>query len=85
MEVCLLGHLFQGNPPTLPCGDGAPAAPGNVLLMDFNADGGVNLSDSVALLNFLFNGGSPHPLAVPGAEQDGCVPIEGCTDDAECR
>ncbi len=83
--VCLLGHLFQGNPPRLPCGDGTPGAPGNVLLMDINGDGGVNLSDPVALLNFLFGGGPAHPLAIPGNEQAGCVPIEGCADDSECR
>ena len=83
--VCVLGHLFHGNPPLLPCGDGTLATPGNVVLMDVNGDGGVNVSDPVALLNFLFSGGPPHSLAVPGNEQAGCVPIEGCTDDSECR
>ena len=29
-------------------------------------------------------GGPAHPLAVPGAEQTGCVPIAGCPENDRC-
>ena len=72
--ISLLGHLFVGNPATLPCGDGTTADPGNLVLLDVNGDNGVNLTDAVGLLTWLFRGGAP---PVGGQE---CVRIPSCPD-----
>jgi hypothetical protein len=66
--ICLLGHLFQGNPATLPCS----TTPGNLLLMDCNQDGGIDLSDAIFKLAFLFQGG-PGPVQGPG-----CLAMPEC-------
>ncbi|HVR72895.1 MAG TPA: hypothetical protein VMT52_01120 [Planctomycetota bacterium] len=70
--ICLLGHLFLGSPPTLPCEGGTVNDPGNQALVDSNGDTLVNLADAVGVLLFLFSGGPPHPLGTS------CVPMEGC-------
>jgi hypothetical protein len=70
--VCLLGHLFQGQPTALPC-DGAPDS-ANVALLDANGDGGVDVSDAVHLLDFLFAGTQGHVLGLE------CVVIAGCPE-----
>ena len=70
--MALLGFLFQGTPAALPCGDGTVTDPANLSLLDDNADGGVNLSDAVYVLVYLFSGGPP-PVA--GAD---CLQISGC-------
>jgi hypothetical protein len=70
--VCLLGYLFLGRPESLPCGDGTLNDPGNQLLEDFNGEG-VDLSDAVAGLLFLFGDSPPHPLGQT------CTPIPGCS------
>ena len=70
--ICLLGHLFEGNPSLLPCGDGTLEIPGNTSLLDSNGDGSVNLADAVSVFGFLF-GGAPPPVL--GTE---CVKISGC-------
>jgi hypothetical protein len=36
-------------------------------------------------LQFLFLGGPPHALAVPGSEMTGCVRLEGCESSPGCR
>ncbi len=75
--VCLLGHLFQGRPATLPCGESGIAAPGNRTLVDSNGDSSVDLSDGIHIFAFLFLGGPP---------PDGgtrCVFIEGCPSVCE--
>jgi hypothetical protein len=82
--ICLLGVLFTGVPERLPCGDGEGISilePGNVTLMDSNGENGLDLSDGIGLLNWLFSDGFPHVLAVPGQEQSGCVNILGCPDN----
>jgi len=66
--ICLLGHLFQGNPSMLPCSTTA----GNLALIDVNTDVSIDLSDAVYLLAFLFQGGPP-------PEQG-----QGCIEMAEC-
>lgn len=53
--VCLLSHLFLGQPADLPC-DG----PGEVGLNDFNGDARIDLSDGVGALVYLFQGGPAH-------------------------
>ena len=72
--ICLLGHLFQGNPATLPCATDAA----NLGLMDCNMDGGVDLSDAIYKLAFLFQGG-----AGPVQGQD-CLSIADCPPNASC-
>ena len=73
--VCLLGHLFQSDPHALPCG-AEKSDVSNLLLFDSNGDsnngGGVDLSDAVYVLNFLFSGG---PAPVQGSE---CVTAATC-------
>lgn len=74
---CTLDILFAGTG-SFPCGDGTAADGGNAALMDWQPDGIVDVSDVVGELTFLFLGGPPHPLAVPGSETTGCVVIAGC-------
>lgn len=75
--VWLLEHLFLGTYPSLPCeGKTAPApGPGELALLDFNGNGGIDISDAVALLTWRFLGGEAHPLGT------GCIPIPGCRSD----
>ncbi|MBI4585092.1 MAG: hypothetical protein HY717_13860 [Planctomycetes bacterium] len=70
--ICLLSHLFLGNPERLPCEGGKNTDPGNRRLLDFNGDGPADLSDAVALLQWKFLGGAAHPLG------EACIPISGC-------
>jgi len=72
--VWLLGHLFVGTNPKLPC-EGETAAgpgPGELLLLDHNGDGRLDLSDPVGVLGYLFVGGRTPALGVE------CVLIVGC-------
>ena len=80
--IRLFGFLFLANPRVLPCGDGNVDSPSSTLLADWNGDGRVNLSDTVALLLWMFGRGSPHSLGTSGNEST-CVPIEGCS--SVCR
>ena len=65
--VCLLSHLFVGQPAELPC-EGA----GEVSLNDFNGDNNIDLSDGVGGLVYLFQGGAAH------AEGTECKVLVGC-------
>ena len=69
--VCLLGQLFLSPDGGPPCGAELSAA-GNVELLNANGDEGLDLSDAVYFLTFLFLGG-PAPAAGTG-----CIEIEGC-------
>jgi endoglucanase len=74
--VWLLGHLFLGTRPELPC-DGGTATrpgPGARALADSSGDGTIDISDAVNVLGFLFLGGRPPALGT------GCTPIAGCPD-----
>jgi hypothetical protein len=51
--------------------------------LDWQGDGGVGLTDGVALLQFLFNVAPPHTLAEPGAP-NACVRVRECPDDPRC-
>ncbi|MBI4586224.1 MAG: fibronectin type III domain-containing protein [Planctomycetes bacterium] len=76
--VCILSHLFLGNPKFLPCGDNqGKEFPGNLALLNWNTDNDVDLTDAINLLQWKFLGGTPHILG-----QD-CVAIGGCPD--ACR
>ncbi len=70
--VCLLGFLFTGIPPSLPCGDGEINA-ANLTLLDHNGDTGLDISDPVAQLVFLFAEGG-----LPPASGLDCISIAGC-------
>ena len=72
---CMLGFLFEGAPERLPCGEGQRKEPSNEMLLDWQADGRVDIADPVALLRFLFGIGPGHVRADPGGE---CVRIPGC-------
>jgi hypothetical protein len=72
--ICLLGHLFQGNPEFLPCTTEAA----NRALLDCNDDDSIDLSDAVYKLGFLFSGGPPP------AQGQGCSAIEGCPQNTGC-
>ena len=64
----------------------SPADLANLAFTDWQDDGAVDISDGVALLQFLFANGISHPLSVPGAETTGCVSIPGCVGDSDsCR
>jgi hypothetical protein len=71
---CIFGVLFLGTPEEFPCGDGTPADPANVALIDWQPDSRIDLSDGVAALNFLFSGGPAHPAG------EACRRIVGCAD-----
>jgi hypothetical protein len=73
--ICLLGHLFQGKPASLPCA----SDDANKVLVDFdgpdvNGVVSLNIVDAVHCLHFLFFGGPPHPLGTV------CLPIPECLD-----
>lgn len=81
---CIFGVLFTGVPALFPCGNGSAADPANLGLLDWQSDGQVDISDGIGLLQFLFVGGPPHPLAVSGMETRGCVALAGCPDNDPC-
>lgn len=72
--VWLLGHLFLGTFPRLPCEGGTSSSPGpgDLALVDVNGDGGIDVSDAVSILGFLYVGSKPPFLGTR------CVPILGC-------
>ena len=82
--ACTLGVLFNGIPPRFPCRDGTPTDPGNLALIDWQPDGSIDLSDVIAMLQFVFFGADAHALAVPGSEATECVAIAGCSDHPDC-
>jgi len=77
--IWLLGHLFLGTNPTLPCEGGAASSPGpgELKLLDHNGDGTIDLSDAVAALGFLFSSGTPPALGTA------CTTIAGCPNACE--
>lgn len=77
--VCLLGYLFLGTIPSLPCAGGSSSDGANITLLDANGDGALDLSDSVSLLSFLFLGGPP---PVHGLQ---CISIDGCPPSPSCQ
>lgn len=82
-SVCVFLGLFSGETETLPCGSSL-AAPGNINLIDWQADGKVNLADGIALLQFFFSDGVRHALAISDAT-DSCVNISGCAAPTTCQ
>ena len=74
--VWLLGHLFLGTKPTLPCEGGVASAPGpgDLALCDVNGDQRIDISDPVSVLEFLFLGAGPPVLGTS------CTVIPGCAE-----
>jgi hypothetical protein len=75
--ICLLGHLFQGQPSELPCAGGTVDDRGNVALLDCDGNQRVDLTDAICVLAWLFQGGQ-EPIG--GRE---CKETEGCP--SACR
>ncbi len=74
--ICLLGHLFLGDPISLPCGEQTQAA-GNLALLDGDGGGVIDLSDAVGIFSFLFLGADA-PAYCVDESCAGCVTIPGC-------
>jgi hypothetical protein len=74
--VWLLGHLFLGMFPTLPCEGGTANHPGtgDLALLDSNGDGRIDLSDVVSVLGFLYSGSKPPILGTR------CTVISACPE-----
>ncbi len=72
--ICLLSHLFLGEPNRLPCGGGLIDDPANVAVLDLNGQAGTDTSDAIYLLVHLFIGG---PGPVQGIE---CITVSDCPD-----
>ena len=72
--VCLINFLFRGTLAALPCGDGTRMDPANVVLIDWSANGEIELTDAIAFLNWNFLGGPEHALGTD------CVLIPGCPE-----
>ena len=70
--VHLVLRLFGGLARPLPCDGATLADGGNAALFDLNGDAGVNVSDAVHLLGYLFKAG-PAP-----ARGTSCVRVVGC-------
>jgi hypothetical protein len=79
-SLCLIGVLFLGDPPLLPCGDGRVTHGGNIALLDWQSDGNVDISDAILGLQYLHLGGPPPPLVAGGecASMPGCLPGPSC-------
>ncbi len=73
--ICLLSHLFLGDPNRLPCGEGPVTDPANIALFDLNGQAGIDASDAIHLLVHLFLGGAG---PVQGSE---CIVAPGCPND----
>lgn len=78
--VWLLGYLFVGSVPYLPCGDGSSGHPSNRVLLDANGDAHIDLSDAVAVLAHLFLGGPPHVLGKTCLFLPVCPPVPACPE-----
>ncbi len=73
--LCVIGHLFVGNPSDLPCGDGSTTHTSNVRLLDFNGDQVIDLSDGIAEIMYLFLGEAEHVLGTDCIYIDQCLPV----------
>ena len=70
--LCLLYGLVDGPPANPPCGDPGSGFAGT--LLDFDGENGVNLTDVVGMLNYLFLNGPTHDLG------ENCLQVPGCVE-----
>ena len=70
--IAYLNHLFLGVALDLPCDGATVQDGGNATLLDLDGASGVNLTDVLYLLNYLFLSGPEPDLG------EDCVRIEGC-------
>ena len=70
--ICLLRYFFGGLG-ALPCGDGTSADAANLGLLDWNGDHGLDISDVVSALSWLFLDGKPHVLGQECRQLAGCL------------
>ena len=82
--LCVLGVLFLGAPAEFPCATGTASDSANLLLLDWEPNGELTISDAIRLLTYIFDGGPAAPLAVPGFETTGCRSIPGCDSGPGC-
>jgi hypothetical protein len=75
--LCILGHLFSGEPAELPCGDHSMNDFANVELLDGNGDEALDLSDGIHLLGYLFLGSDPPVLGERCRVFAGCPAVDG--------
>ena len=52
--------------------------------MDWQPDGSIDISDVVAMLQFIFFGNDAHALAGLAGETTECVAIPDCEDTPDC-
>jgi hypothetical protein len=76
--VCLNGYLFNSSPPVLPCGP-LTTSPGNLEQYEGNGGGGIDISDVVYQLMFLFRGSPPHAQGM-----DCILSVDCFNNDAGC-
>lgn len=79
--LCLLGHLFQGDPVSLPC----DSELGSRTLLDWQGDGLVDLSDAILMLTYEFAGGRRHVLVPEGGNPGACRRLIDCQDLQGCQ
>lgn len=84
-SVWLLTYLFLGHSGALPCGSQETLSPGGILLLDWQGDGLVDLTDAVNSLQFGFLNGLPHHLIVENSDEATCVRILGCDTSLKCE
>ena len=82
--ICLLKILYGGfflvpSRSITPCGSDDLDDPSNMVVLDFNGDGTVSLTDAISIARFAFSGGAP-----PAAGLD-CVTLVGCPDSPGCE
>ena len=70
--VLTLRFITLGADEDTPCGDGPIDSAGNKVIVDWDGNDVVNLTDGIGPLLYLFLGGAPH---VRGVE---CIPVPGC-------
>jgi hypothetical protein len=73
-SICLLGYLFLGEVQALPCAVETPfdPGPGDIMLLDWDGNERLDITDPIWLLRHLFLSGPPHVL---GEE---CVQVPAC-------
>jgi len=72
--MAYLARMYFSESPPLPCGEDSVFGEANLRVLDVNGDTGIDLSDVIHLLSYLFLGGSPP------AAGDNCIRVPGCPE-----